>query len=158
MTISESVLAFLDQSDVTYQTHTHAPTESILDTASAAHVPIDQLAKGVLLKDSDGFMLAVIPAISVIDLDVLNYHLERKLALASEAELEEVFHDCAVGAVPALGAAYGLKTIVEESLLDQEGLYFESGDHTELIYVSEPDFEALLQGAEYGRFSEETAA
>lgn len=158
MSIPTSVLDFLDQSDINYQTHKHAPTESMLDTVVAAHVPIDQLAKGVLLKDGNGFMLAVIPAISVVNMDVLNYHLDRQLELASEAELEEIFHDCSVGAVPALGAAYDLKTIVEEGLLDQEGLYFESGDHQELIYVSEPDFEALLQGASYGRFSEETTA
>ncbi len=153
-----SVLNFLDQADVSYQTHKHAPTESMLDTVVAAHLPIDQVAKGVLLKDSAGFMLAVIPAISVIDMDVLNYHLDRQLELASETDLEEVFHDCAVGAVPALGGAYRLDTIVEEALLHQEGLYFESGDHQELIYVSEPDFETLFQGAEYGRFSEETPA
>ena len=158
MNIPETLRKYLEKAGVNYQTHHHGSAHSTLETVNAAHVPIDQVAKGVLLKEGSSYSLAVIPAISVIDLAVLNYYFDRSLELASESDLHEVFFDCVDGAVPAIGAAYGLPTYVEEGLLEQTGLYFEAGNHTELIYVSEPDFEVLLEGAEYGKFSEETPA
>ena len=79
---------------------------------------------------------------------------EHDYELASEDELRELLPDCAIGAVPAVGPAYGMNTLVEQSLRSEPELYFEAGDHEELILVSERDYEKLLGDATYLEFSE----
>ncbi|HID81487.1 MAG TPA: YbaK/EbsC family protein [Chromatiales bacterium] len=153
MTIPETVVNYLDHANVNYQIHRHAHTASSLQSAYSAHVPAEQIAKGVLLWDEIGYVLAVIPASNTLELETLNYLIDRKLELATEEELGDVFDDCALGAVPAIGWAYRVPTIVDEELLENPRLYFEAGDHEELILVEEADFETLMEGAEYGRFS-----
>jgi Ala-tRNA(Pro) deacylase len=78
--------------------------------------------------------------------------LHRPLETAPEMDLQVVFADCEFGAVPALGAAYQVDTIVEESLRSQPEIYFEAGDHEELIAVSGADFELLLEKSPYLKF------
>jgi len=153
MAIPETVVDYLDHSNVDYQVHKHAHTATTLESAYSAHVPAEQIAKGVLLWDEIGYVLAVIPAANTLEIETLNYLIDRRLELATEEELSDVFDDCAVGAVPAIGWAYRVPTIVDEELLDNPRLYFEAGDHEELILVEEGDFETLMEGSEYGQFS-----
>ena len=49
-----------------------------------------------------------------------------------------------LGSIPALGQAYGLKVLVHETLLEVDDIYFESGDHTELVHMAGEDFRALM--------------
>ena len=60
---------------------------------------------------------------------------------------------CAIGAMPPIGEAYNLTTVVDESLLRLPDLYFDAGDHEDLVHVSGMAFRALLRHAVRGRFS-----
>ena len=51
--------------------------------------------------------------------------------MANEEQIETLFIDCEPGAVPALGAAYGLKVIVDDSLAKEPEVFLEGGDHAE---------------------------
>ncbi len=154
MAIAPTVQRYLDEKGVVYQIRRHHHTGSAMESAYSAHVAPDSIAKGVLLRDGDEFLLAVLPADHTVDLDVLRYLTDRPgLALATEQETGDVFTDCALGAVPAIGPAYGLETWVDEAVRDCPVLYFEAGDHEELIYVEEPDFERLMEGAQFGSFA-----
>jgi Ala-tRNA(Pro) deacylase len=75
------------------------------------------------------------------------------LSLAPETSLAPVFRDCESGAIPPLGPAYGMKTIVDDSLFGQPEVYFESGDHRGLIRVGGEEFLALLREAMHGQFA-----
>ena len=66
------------------------------------------------------------------------------VSLVSEERLTEAFADCAPGAVPALGAAYGLRSIVDLSMACASDVYFEAGDHEDLIHVSGEDYRKLI--------------
>jgi prolyl-tRNA editing enzyme YbaK/EbsC (Cys-tRNA(Pro) deacylase) len=57
------------------------------------------------------------------------------LRLATEAKLKYLLKDCEPGAVPPLGAAYGLETVWDDSLLEQSDTYFEAGDHETLVHM-----------------------
>jgi len=153
MTIARTVEKHLKDRRVHYDVITHSPTGSSSETAQSAHISGDRIAKGVVVKDSGGYLLAVVPGEHYLDVKSLGEHLNRDLQMADESELAKLFIDCAEGAVPALGIAYGLTTLVDESLLKQPELYFEAGDHESLIHVKEADFEVLMEGAEFGRFS-----
>ena len=49
--------------------------------------------------------------------------------------------------MPAVGPAYGVRTVVADSLLDEDEVWFEAGDHTTLVHVNGRDFRRLLAGA-----------
>src|SRR5262245_49707423 len=153
MAVVASIARLLDLRRVDYRVIHHLHTACSSETAQAAHVSGERVAKGVLLKDGGGYCLAVIPATHELQLDVLNDWLERSLHLANEDDLLQAFPDCELGAVPALGKAYGIETLVDEQLLEQPELYFEAGEHRELVCVSARAFERLMDGSEYNTFS-----
>lgn len=153
MAISITLKEYLDQSDVNYDVLPHPYSSSSMQTAQAAHVPGQQIAKAVLLEDDDGYLLAVVPATHRVELGILRRQLNRELWLASEGELADLFHDCALGAVPPLGRAYGFDMVVDDCLTDCSEVYFEAGDHMELVHVDGRSFNTLMAEAETGRFS-----
>jgi Ala-tRNA(Pro) deacylase len=67
--------------------------------------------------------------------------------MAREEQIETLFLDCEPGAVPALGAAYGLKVIVDDSLANEPEIYLEGGDHASLVHISGTTFHELLADA-----------
>lgn len=153
MAIAARLKWFLDSRGVHYDLVPHPPTSTSLGAAEAAHVPGDRVAKSVLLEDERGYLVAVLPASHRIRIRELTEQLERSLELASEPELGELFRDCEPGAVPPVGAAYGLPTVVDDSLLNAPEVYFEAGDHEDLVHLSGVEFLSLLAGARHGRFS-----
>lgn len=153
MAISARLKWYLDSHGVKYQIVPHSHTTTSLGTAQAAHVPGERLAKCVLLEDERGYVMAVLPASRRISLPDLEEQLERHLELASEDELSQLFRDCEVGAVPPVGSAYGIPTVVDDSLMNAPDVYFESGDHEDLVHVRGLEFLTLMMGARHGRFS-----
>lgn len=153
MTIAASVRRMLDAHGIAYELIPHPRTETTLETARVAHVSEDHIAKGVLLKDSRGPLLVVVPGDRHVRLDHLREVLQRsKLELVTETEMGNLLPDCAPGAVPALGAAYGLETWLDDSLLGLAHVYFEAGDHAHLVRVPGEAFRRLLGEARHGAF------
>ena len=70
------------------------------------------------------------------------------MGLATEPELAGLFPDCEVGAIPPIGAAYGLRTLMDTRLGKEPEVYFEAGDHESLIKVSAEAFRTLMADAE----------
>jgi Ala-tRNA(Pro) deacylase len=153
MAIAERLKAYLREHDAEYELISHIHTGSSLETAEAARVPGDCLAKGIVLKDGKGYVLVVVPADYHVDLDVLNRQFQREMQFASEEELGGLFPDCELGAVPPIGAAYGVETHWDVSLGGEREVYFEAGDHQSLVRVSGEQFHQLMATAERGRFS-----
>lgn len=153
MTIAASVQKHLVREGVSYQVIEHTRTLDSAHAAQAAHVPGAQLAKGTVLKDDQGFVIAVVPATRRVDLGALHRRFGRPLGLATEHELESLFGDCEPGAVPPLGAAYGIDSVLDDSLMEESDVYFEAGDHRGLVHVSGTDFRKLLAGVPHGDIS-----
>jgi Ala-tRNA(Pro) deacylase len=153
MPISEKLQRFLAESGVDYELIPHERTMTSAHTAERSRIPGDRLAKGVVLKDEEGYLLAVIPASHQVELDAVVEQLFRPLDIAPTRDVEELFPDCDRGAVPPIGRAYGLEVLVDNSLVAQPDIYFEGGDHASLVHVDRSGFERLMQGARHGRFS-----
>lgn len=156
MTIARSVEEFLADHHVDYELVNHPRAVTAMRAAEAAHVPGDRLAKSVLLEDDAGYLIAVIPATHRVDLGKLHRQLKRRVGLAIEREVATLFPDCDPGAIPATGAAYRVDTIVDDSLLEQPDVYFESGDHEALVHLSGPAFGSMMAGVPHGRFTHRT--
>jgi len=153
----DTVSNFMHRHGVMFQVVHHRPTATSQETAQAAHVPGDRLAKAVVLEDGEEFVVAVIPATHRLDRWAIAEVLKRPCFLAEEVDFAIAFRDCRPGAVPALGEAYGLQTIVDAGLFDQPEIYFESGDHEGIVKVDAPAFERLMAHAERGVISRRVA-
>lgn len=153
MTIAASVEKHLSRKGVSYELIEHARTLDSARTAQAAHVPGTQLAKATVLKDDRGFLIAVVPAARKVDLGAMHRLFGRPLGLATENELQGLFDDCEPGAVPPLGAAYGIDSVLDDSLIEESDVYFEAGDHRGLVHVSGNDFRKLMTDAPHGDIS-----
>ena len=153
MAIAHSIEAFLKQHAVDYELISHPRSVSSMHTAHVAHVPGDQLAKSVLLEDESGYLMAVIPSTHRVDLGKLHLRLRRQVGLAIEREVTELFADCDPGAIPAIGPAYHVATIIDDALLDEPDVYFEAGDHEALVHVSGQAFGAMMAGVPHAQFT-----
>jgi Ala-tRNA(Pro) deacylase len=145
MAIASSVTKYLKEHRVPYEVVSHTYTGSSMETAEVAHVPGDRMAKSVVLEDDQGYVMAVLSASHRLDLGELHRQLKRPLGLVTEQELSSLFQDCDVGAVPPVGPAYGMETVVDDSLAEQPDVYMEAGDHEQLIHLSGEDFESLFE-------------
>jgi len=153
MGIAITLARYLMERGMPYDVIEHARTETASQSATASHVPPDRIAKAVVLKGGDGFMLAVLPASRRIQFEELRKELGCYVDIAKEEQIETLFIDCETGAVPALGGAYGLNVIVDDSLANQPEMYLEGGDHLSLVHISGAAFRELLADAQHARFT-----
>lgn len=153
MSIAPTVASCMERMGVPFNVVDHPHSHSSLQSAMSARVTSDRVAKGVLLKDRAGYLLAVLPANRDLSMRELEDYTGRHWRLASEREVGQHFRDCEVGAVPAFGPAYGLETVVDDALCQQPEIYVEAGDHERLLRVDERDFESCMAGAQFKHIS-----
>ncbi|NQV55139.1 MAG: aminoacyl-tRNA deacylase [Rhodospirillales bacterium] len=156
MSIAKRLDKYLNSADVKYEVISHPITENSSMTAEAADIKGDDLAKAVVFHDNDGYVVAVVPSTHRVEVNSLQRILGRDLNLVTELELDMLFADCEVGAVPPLAQAYGLPVVLDRSLQGHDKLYFEAGDHRTLIGVNGESFAKLMDGSEIGSFSHHT--
>jgi Ala-tRNA(Pro) deacylase len=153
MSIPSRLSSYLDQCGARYEICTHEHSHSSAQTARTARVPPHQLAKSVIVEDDAGCVMAVLPADRSVKLGQLSRMLERKhLRLADETRIATLFADCDRGAVPALGMAWGIETVVDDELEGSEVVYIEGGDHERLLRMSHDQFHELMREARHGHF------
>jgi Ala-tRNA(Pro) deacylase len=153
MGIAITLQQFLEGQSVTYEVLEHKRTGCSQRTADASHVPSECLAKGVVVKHKEGYILTIVPASRQVRLEEVGRWLKRPVALALEEEVSALFPDCEYGAVPPIAAAYGLTAVVDASLEGHEHIYFEGGDHRALVHVTGAQFHRLMEKVPHGQFS-----
>ncbi|MDX1594459.1 MAG: YbaK/EbsC family protein [Gammaproteobacteria bacterium] len=153
MAIATTLEKFLQKHGVEYDIMAHPRSYTSMETAQVSHVPGDSLAKSVLLRDGQGYLVAVLPATHRLDLERMERLLDRHVELATEKEAGALFGDCDSGAIPPCGKAYGLGTIVDEALTRQREIWFEAGDHEELVHLGGAQFDALMENADHAAIS-----
>jgi Ala-tRNA(Pro) deacylase len=158
MAIAITLQQYLDDQGVTYDCLEHKRTGCSTRSAEASHVPSECLAKAVVLKGRDGYVLTIVPASRQVKLEEVGALLRQPIGLAAEAEIATLFPDCEPGAVPPVAAAYGLHCLVDESLEAQSDIYFEAGDHRTLVHLSGEQFRKLMQKVPHGHFAAGTGA
>lgn len=153
MSIAAKVELWLTQHAIAFERLEHPRSCGARDTALAAHVPPDHIAKGVLVGDDAGWLLAVIPGSHWLRLEALRRELDRPgLELAPETQVLARFGDCEPGSVPPLAAAYGLEGVLDEALTGLANVYIETGDHRLLAHLDAAGFEHLTRGLRRGHF------
>ena len=148
-----NVREFLQNRDVPFEMMAHDRTYTAQTLAAAVHVCGDEVAKTVLLWTDDDYLLAILPATHTIDLDRVESMLGMNtVELATEKECGARFPDCELGALPPFGSRYGMKTIIDESLMRDDEIVFEGNTHSQAIRMKVKDYMAL-ENATVGSFS-----
>jgi Ala-tRNA(Pro) deacylase len=137
MTISSKLRNYMNRCGVAFEEVPHTLAFQPAKAAEVTHIPGTRVAKGVLIRVGDEYMLAVVPSSKQVALDHLGRWLGRRdVRLAQEKESVRLFEDCELGAMPPIGAAFGLETILDDDLVESDDVYFEGGDHRTLVHVA----------------------
>lgn len=140
MNISE----FLSHRDIPHTRVDHMLAFTAQRLAQAVHCSGEMVAKAVLLKVDDGFVLAVLPATHHVDLLRVQVFLgAHHVELATERDCERHFLDCELGAMPPFGTQYGIRTMIDDSLVGEDEMIFANGTHEEAIRMQMSDYLAL---------------
>jgi Ala-tRNA(Pro) deacylase len=147
------VVDFLRSRRVWFEELLHNPTSSATRLARALHIPGRAVAKTVVVRAAEEFVLAVLPATSRIDVDRLRTVLQVDPSLLRMADIDEIariFHDCEPGSIPPFGRLYGLRTVVDDGLACTGTIVFRANQRHEGLRMQFSDYlalEAPLQAA-----------
>jgi len=154
MSISTRVASYLDVEGIKYDTIQHAHTSTAVGSAITSHILPKSIAKAVVLEDHESrHLMAILPASHKVSLHKLNDKMDVDLHLADEEQVYKMFTDCEHGAVPAIGQAYNMNSIYDESLDQLDDVYLEAGDHETLIHLSKAQFGKLMTNTKHSQFS-----
>jgi len=136
-----SILEFLAQAGVSYEVSQHVPVYSAQKMAAVEHEPGMFVAKPVIIKADNRYIMCVVPACRKVDLMKVKRHLNAQLAdLAAEAEIAKLFPDCELGAEPPFGNLYEMPTLMDKALEKDDHILFQAGNHGQSIRMSMPDY------------------
>jgi Ala-tRNA(Pro) deacylase len=153
MSMPSRLSNYLQRCGARYELCSHPHSRSSAETARAAHVAPHQLAKSVILEDEQGCVMAVVPADAQVSVSELARMLGRDaLHMSDEHRIAEMFSDCDLGAVPAVGMAWGMETVIDEAIDANPEVYVEAGDHEMLLRMSREQFRDMMRDARRGRF------
>jgi Ala-tRNA(Pro) deacylase len=153
MAISQKLRNYMNRCGVPFEEIPHAFSFQPARAAETSHIPGRRVAKGVLVRAGDQYMMAVVPSSKQIQFSDLGRWLGRDVRLAGERDSVSLFADCELGAMPPIGAAFGLETILDDDLLNADDIYFEGGDHRTLVHVQGGDWRRLVRDAGHCAFS-----
>jgi Ala-tRNA(Pro) deacylase len=147
MAINERVSHFLEQNHVEHEVLPHMEVYTAQEVAQSVHVAGRMMAKVVVVREpAGGHAMVVLPASCHLDLGVLGRETGRPGAmLASEAELQRLFPDCEVGAMPPFGRLYDLPMYLDRCLERSTSVFFQAGNHHEVVRMRTEDFVRLVR-------------
>ena len=145
MSISHALKEYLDREHVHYEVLSHPEAFRAVAIAQTLHTPEKEMAKVVIVKVDEQFMMTVLPASSQVDFHRLkDVFMTNHVRLATEEEFKDLFPDCELGAMPPCGTLYGLPVFVDHLLTEDDTIVFQAGTHSEAIRMRYMDFAALV--------------
>lgn len=138
--------SFLEARGITYEKHVHEQTYTAQDLAHTEHVSGYMVAKPVIVKGDSDFAMCVLAAPKHLDLQRAARALRQShVRLATEAEMADLFAGCELGAEPPIGVLFGLPTVMDEQLREDEYLVMQAGSHKASIKMRRQDWERLCE-------------
>ena len=130
------VVAALRKANVEFVHTHHKPVFTSTDAASARGTSLHSGAKALILKGGTDFRMAVLPADLSLDSNAFRKMVgSKRLRFATK---EEVFALTALipGSIPPFGSLFGLETICDIRLGDNDRINFNAGSHTESVQMT----------------------
>jgi Ala-tRNA(Pro) deacylase len=135
---------FLGKRGAKYRLITHSGAVTAQEQAAQVHASGWSMAKVVIVKERDGFVMAALPAACVLDLGRLKGLIGHgEIRLATAEEIRGVVPDCAPGAIPPFGSLYGLRVFVDRTLVNRPEIAMPAGDLATAIRMRSAEFRRL---------------
>lgn len=139
-----NVLEYLDRHSAHYEMNDHVDTFTAQQMAAQTHIPGMHVAKPVIVRADEKVYMCVLPACCKIDMDALKSQVNAEdVELVDEKEMAKLFPDCQLGAEPPIGGIYGLTTIIDKSLEEDDYVAFQGGTHDKTIKMTMQEYKNL---------------
>jgi Ala-tRNA(Pro) deacylase len=154
-----TLLRWLESQAIEHDIHEHAEAFTARATARAEGVDPRTFAKVVAVRTDDGrTVLLVLDAVDHVDLVKARRALSAgEVRLLTESEMVAVAPGCDAGAMPAVGALFGLPMVADRAVREDAVLSFNAGTHWCSIRVDRVAWERAT-GVTYADLAEETDA
>ncbi len=146
MHIPQTLKAYLDHEHIHYDLLPNLETLGGAEISGKLQTWENEMAKVVIVKADERFVMTVLPANWSIDLHRLkDVFLAQHVRLATEDEIKVLFPNCVLGALPPYtGNFCRLPVYVDQSLTEEEQIIFQTETHSEAIRMRYMDFGALV--------------
>ncbi|MGM0593860.1 MAG: HDOD domain-containing protein [Pseudomonadota bacterium] len=151
------IINYLQREGVAFEPLPLEAADSLYQAAEQAGIPAQQVARAVLLGDEEGVLLAVLPLDRILDFGELFTLTGRSLEPLERSAGQYLFHDCQAGTIPPVAAPFGLRAVVDTSLLEHDTLYLEPGQRHLLLRLDREGFRRLHRDALFGRIADPDA-
>jgi Ala-tRNA(Pro) deacylase len=146
MPLTERLRSFLETNHAEFTLTDHPKAFTAREVAQAEHLPAREVAKTVVVFGDGEYYMVVIPASKLVDFQEVRPALGlSQVRMATEDELGKLFPDCELGAMPPLGAMYGLTVFLDNSLAGEPAIAFNAGTHREVIHMRTAEYRRLAQ-------------
>jgi Ala-tRNA(Pro) deacylase len=137
---------FLDQAGVSYGVREHTPVFTAQGLAQREHERGRYVAKPVIVKADNRYVMCVLPAPNKVDLGRIKAHLgATRVELADEDQIAKLFPDCELGAEPPFGNLYHLPTLMDTALARDDHIMLQAGTHSKAVQMSMADYRRLAR-------------
>lgn len=147
MNIPDKVRVHLASIGGKYGMRSVQPQDDLNATAEFAQIPVGSLAKTVVLKSGKAYLMAVIASDKALNLKKLNDLFKREFSICGEGDIRTLLPDGDVGWFPPMAEPFGMRAIVDKSLLQLDELFFTAGVAGHFIRASKTDFARLQRDA-----------
>jgi Ala-tRNA(Pro) deacylase len=139
----EPLLDWLTDQDIEYEVHRHDPAFTARATAAAEGVDPRTFAKVVAVASPAGRnAIIVLDATDHLDLRKARHVLgDSDVRLLTEPQLTALTPGCEVGAVPAVGTLFGLRTYADYAVREDPEISFNAGSHRLSVRVDRARWE-----------------
>jgi Ala-tRNA(Pro) deacylase len=132
---------FLASRGAKYQVVPHPNAFTAQEQAAASHAPGRSWAKVVIVKERDGYAMAVLPACCAVDLNRLKGLIGHgEIRLARLEEILGVVPDAEPGAIAPFGRPYGLPVFADRALVEQREITMPAGNRRGAIRMRAAEF------------------
>jgi Ala-tRNA(Pro) deacylase len=138
-----SLMKWLMAEGVDHEVHEHDRSFTAMATARAEGVDPKTFAKVVWVRSAEGGdALLVVDAEDHVDLKKAREALKAgRVKLVPEYEIEMLAPDCEAGAMPAVGALFGLPTYADDAIREDAEISFNAGNHRVAVRVDRAAWE-----------------
>ena len=149
----ERVESLLNQHGIVIQVFRHEAVYTSEEAARVRGTPLASGAKALICKGDDAFVMFVVPADRKLDSHAVRRAKGwRKLRFATREEVMELT-GLAPGSIPPFGSLFGLPTLCDERLGENEIINFNAGDHGISVSMRHADY-VQVERPELGKFAE----
>ena len=155
-TVFNRVESLLKQHGIVFRVLRHEPVYTSEEAARVRGTPLASGAKALVCKGEAGFVMFVVPAHRKLDSRAVRRAKGwKKLRFATREEVLELT-GLTPGSIPPFGSLFGLHTLCDERLGENDVINFNAGDHSISVSVRYADY-LQIETPELGKFAEEVA-